>query len=223
MLFSFHPHVWFKNSNDIFRHNIVSAGYLPIGISVWGKEVDYNVFPDAASLSEAQARGTDMHSVYMPQIFKNPEKGDFRLEPGAAAFSVGFKNIAMDSFGVVSPRLKALSKKVNFPMVMAPSREADSEIIDFMGAKVKKLTTLGERSATGMDDIRGVLVISILPGHTSAFFRANDVILSLNGMSTNSLRDLQKARMSVIGTSAEIVIFRNQHTYTKRIEFSDPK
>jgi hypothetical protein len=220
---TFHPHVWFRNSNDIFRHNIVGAGYLPIGISVWGKEVDYNVFPDSASLSEAQARGTDMHSVYMPQLFKNPAKGDFRFKAGSAAFSVGFKNIAMDSFGVVSSKLKALAKKVNFPMVMAPIQAADSETIDFMGAKVKKLTTLGEQSATGMAAIRGIIVISVAPDRASAFFRTNDVIISLNGEPTNSLKDLQKARMSVIGTSAEIIIFRNQHTYTKRIEFNDHK
>ncbi|MDR3693212.1 PDZ domain-containing protein [Mucilaginibacter sp.] len=220
---TFHPHVWFKNSNDIFRHNIVGAGYLPIGISVWGKEVDYNVFPDSASLSEARARGTDRHSVYMPQVFENPAKGDFRLKAGTAAFSVGFKNIATDSFGVVSPGLRALAKRVNFPIVMVPGQATDSEIINFMGAKVKKLTTLGERSATGMDEIRGVLVISLLPGNATAFFQANDVIISLNGISTNSLRDLQKARMSVIGSSAEIVIFRNQHAYTKRIEFNDHK
>ncbi|WP_258136062.1 PDZ domain-containing protein [Mucilaginibacter phenanthrenivorans] len=220
---TFHPHVWFKNSNDIFRHNIVGAGYLPIGISVWGKEVDYNVFPDAASLSEARGRGTDMHSVSEPEIFENPAKGDFRLKSDAAAFSVGFKNISMDSFGVVSPRLKAIAKQVDFPVVVVPGPSVDSEIVDFMGAKVKKLTTLGERSATGIDDIRGVLVISIIPSHAAAFFQANDVIISLNGVPTNSLKDLQKARMSVIGTSADIVIFRNQHAYTKKLEFDGRK
>ena len=54
---TFHPHVWFKNSNDVFRHNIVSTGYLPINIKVWGKEIDYNVFPDSASLKAAQEQG----------------------------------------------------------------------------------------------------------------------------------------------------------------------
>jgi len=220
---TFHPHVWFKNSNDIFRRNIVGAGYLPIGISVWGKEVDYNVFPDTASLSEARGRGTDMHSVSGPQVFENPAKGDFRLKRDAAAFSVDFKNIVMDNFGVVSPRLKALAKKVDFPIVMAAGHKADSEIINFMGAKVKKLTTLGERSATGMDDIRGVLVISVAPGGLNSFLRVNDVIISLNNELTNSLNDLRRARMSVIGTSAEIVIFRNQRAYTKRVEFDGPK
>ena len=220
---TFHPHVWFKNSNDIFKHNIVGRSYLPIGISVWGKEVDYNVFPDSASLSEARARGTDEHSVYTPQVFKNPAKGDFRLKAGAAAFSVGFKNIAMDSFGVVSPGLKRRAKKVTFSNIADPDHAVESETIDFLGAKVKKLATPGEQSATGMDDIRGVLVLSVAPGRPNQFFQVNDVIMSLNKRPTNSLEELQKAKLSVIGTSAEIVIFRNQHAYTKRVRFDDQK
>jgi len=28
----FHPHVWFKNSNDLFIHNIISTGYKSIGV-----------------------------------------------------------------------------------------------------------------------------------------------------------------------------------------------
>lgn len=220
---TFHPHVWFKNSNDIFRHNIVGRAYLPIGISVWGKQVDYNVFADSAALSGARARGTDMHSVYMRLAFENPAKGDFRLHADAAAFSVGFKNIAMDRFGVVSPGLKKLAKKVNFPIVMAPAQADEGEIIEFMGAKMKKLTTPGELSATGMDGIRGILVISVAPDLPKDFFRANDVIISLNNQPTNSLQDLEKARMSVTGTSAEMVIFRNQHMYTKRVAFGDSK
>jgi len=216
---TFHPHVWFKNSNDIFRHNIVGRSYLPIGISVWGKEVDYNVFPDSASLSEARARGTDEHSVYMPQVFKKPTKGDFRLKAGAAAFSVGFKNIVMGSFGVVSPGLKRRAKKVTFSNIADPGQAVESETIDFLGAKVKKLATPGEQSATGMDDIRGVLVIAVAPGRPNHFFQVNDVIMSLNNRPTNSLEELQKARLSVIATSAEIVIFRNQHAYTKIVRF----
>jgi hypothetical protein len=66
---TFHPHVWFKNSGDVFRHNIVGAGYLPIGIAAWGKEVDYNAFPDSVSLAEARSHGTDVHSVYGHFIF----------------------------------------------------------------------------------------------------------------------------------------------------------
>jgi hypothetical protein len=115
---TFHPHVWFLNSNDVFRHNVVSTGYLPINIKSWGKETDYNAFHDSVSLKAAWTRGTDKNSVCGKLLFENPDKGDFRLKAGSVALSVGFKNFEMDSFGVVSPILKAAAKKVQIPAVI---------------------------------------------------------------------------------------------------------
>jgi len=208
---TFHPHVWFKNCNDVFRHNIVSTDYQPIRIEVWGKETDYNSFPDSSSLKAAWRRGTDKHSVCGENIFANPQEGDFSLKEGSAALSVGFKNFAMDSFGVVSPRLKTVTKKVTLPKVIVLDKKNADEIVDFMGAKVKNLTTLGERSATGMDDTRGVLVVEVAVGSVaSVFLQANDVILSFNLLKTNNLHDLLEARKSVDGTKTEVIVFRNQ-------------
>jgi hypothetical protein len=221
---TFHPHVWFRNSNDVFKRNIVLAGYLPININVWGKETDYNVFPDSASLKAAQSRGTDKHSVYGDLFFEDPQKGDFRLKEGAIAFSVGFKNFAMDSFGVASPQLKAVAKKVIIPSIVNVGKMGDNEIVEFMGAKVKKLTTQGERSATGMDSERGVLVVEVKAGtEASAFLQVNDVILSFNNKPVDNLRALVDARMSVIGTNTEVVVFRNQKEVKTRIELKFKK
>jgi hypothetical protein len=221
---TFHPHVWFKNSNDVFRHNIVSSDYLPIRVPVWGKETDNNAFPDSVSLKAAWARGTDKNSVCGDLNFVNPQGGDFRLKDGSAAFAVGFKNFAMDSFGVVSPRLKALAKKVPLPAVIRLDQVNDNEMIDFMGAKVKNLTTLGERSATGMDDTRGVLVVEVAAGSVaSRFLQANDVILGLNDKQVNKLRDLLEARMSVIGANTGMIIFRNQKEEKKWVELEGKK
>lgn len=216
---TFHPHVWFKNSGDVFRHNIVGTGYLPIGISAWGKEVDYNIFPDSVSLKEARSRGTDGHSVYSHPVFTNPEKGDFHLNNSAAALSAGFKNFAMDNFGVVSARLKAIAKKPVFPAVVTTNSISKDDVIDFMGARVKNLGTAGEQSATGMDQIRGVLVLSVAHGSAaSAFLQANDVILTFNRRQVNNLKDLLEARGTVTGKNTEIVIFRNQHQLKQKIE-----
>jgi hypothetical protein len=216
---TFHPHVWFSNSNDVFRHNIVSMGYLPINITVWGKETDYNIFPDSAALLAAQSRGTDTHSVCGQLDFENPQIGDYRVRSGSIAFAAGFKNFAMDSFGVVSSKLKRLSKKVALPYLITPPKGISDETFDFMGAKVKTLNTLGERSATGMDDTRGLLVLEVSPGSRAAtFLQPNDVILSFNSKQINKYRDFLEARSSVVGTNTEIIILRNQNEQRISIE-----
>ena len=216
---TFHPHVWFKNCNDIFRHNIISTGYRPVNITVWGKEVDFNAFPDSASLKAAWERGTDKNSVCGKLFFENPKVGDFRLKDGSEALSVGFKNFAMDVFGVISPKLKTLAKKVTIPSVYALEKMDAEEIIDFMGAKVKNLITLGERSATGMDDTRGVLVLEVEAGSVaSRFLQSNDVVLWFNSKKTDNLSDLLEARQSLTGENTEIVVFRNQHEVRKWVE-----
>jgi S1-C subfamily serine protease len=103
--------------------------------------------------------------------------------------------------------------------MMALGKVGDDEYIDFMGAKIKKLTTPGERSATGMDGTRGVLVVEVKAGsEASGFLQANDVILSFNNRTVNKLHDLSEARMSVIGTNTEVVVFRNQKEVKRRIE-----
>jgi hypothetical protein len=220
---SFHPHVWFKNSNDVFKHNIVMKAYLPIRIDVWGKETDYNVFPDAASLKEAQDRGTDKHSVYGGLDFVNPKEGDFRIKEGSVAFSTGFKNFEMDNFGVVSPKLKALAKKVAIPDVVNFEKANNDEIVAFRGAKVKNLSTDGEQSATGMDSKRGVLVVDIKGSALAKSIQANDVILFFNDKTINNLKDLFDANTSVDKISIEIVVFRNQKELKTTVELYNKK
>ncbi|MEO6229933.1 MAG: PDZ domain-containing protein [Ferruginibacter sp.] len=208
---SFHPHVWFKNSGDVFRHNIVSTGYMPIHIPVWGKETDYNIFPDSASLKAAWANGTDKHSICGQQPFVNPAVGDYRLKAGAAAFAVGFKNFPMDSFGVLSPWLKKLSKKVTLPIPVSDKQQSNEAMLDFMGAQIKNLSTMGEQSATGMSEIKGVLVVNVLAGSAaSKFLQTNDVMLSINNKLLNTVNDLRDACKQFGGNKVELTVFRNQ-------------
>lgn len=150
--------------------------------------------------------------------------GDFRIKDGSIAFTVGFRNFDMDNFGVVSPRLKSMAKKVTIPSVITSNNEDTHKIIDFMGAKLKKLTTLGEQSATGMNDIKGILVIEVTAGSNAAkLLQANDVILCYNSRKTNNLNDLSEAQKSVIGDKTEVVIFRNQKKVKKWIELKSEK
>jgi hypothetical protein len=221
---SFHPHVWFKNSEDVFVRNIVAAGYFPIGVKSWGKEVDYNCFPDSVSLVASMKRGTDKHSVCGDPLFENPNEGNFRVKENSPAIKVGFKNFSMDSFGVVSPHLKAIAKPVPMPKVIALDHVTPDETIDFMGAKVKSLSTPGEQSATGMGEITGIFVVEVTGGSgASKFLQPNDVIISFNYKKLKKLRDLLEARMSVIGSNTEVVVFRNQKELKQWVELSDNK
>jgi hypothetical protein len=117
---SFHPHVWFKNSRDVFMHNIVTAAYAPIRIPSWGKFINHNLFPDSASLAKAQRNNTDQNSVIGDPMFIDPANGNYQVAAGSPALLCGFLNFAMDQFGVVSPRLKVLAKKIPMPAKGSP-------------------------------------------------------------------------------------------------------
>lgn len=81
------------------------------------------------------------------------------------------------------------------------------------GLSLKNLTTLGERSATGMDSERGVYVVSVvaLGSPFRDFIKPNDVIIGAGDSQVNNLDDLKKALNSIESTKEfPVVIFRNQ-------------
>ncbi|MDB5191162.1 MAG: peptide-binding protein [Segetibacter sp.] len=207
---TFHPHVWFKNSEDMFSNNVVSTAYLPIRITQWGKLVDKNIFLDSAALAKEQKAGHDQHSVYEPVAFMNAAKGDYRLPQNSSAFTTGFKNFSTDSFGVVSQILKQLAQKVKLPQLIKFAVRKDEEI-ELIGMKVKSLTTLAERSATGMHAEKGVLVLEVLSSSAlKDFIKPNDVLLMFNGKEINDVNALLQAKLALRSKSFPIKIFRNQ-------------
>ena len=206
---SFHPHVWFPESEDIFVRNIVSTEYFPIGINYWGKEIDYNIFPDEESLSKAQANGTDIHSIAGKIEFVDPANGDFRVKEGAFAFSVGFKNFDMDKFGVISPGLKALKKPAPIPELIQAAGN-NQKIQEVWGMKVKNITTLGERSAAGLSNESGVWVVEVgkeSPAHNH--LQPNDVILRINKIAVENIHGMKKI-LAREKKRLAVVISRNQ-------------
>lgn len=175
----FHPHVWFHQSDDRFEHNIVMAGHQPILMDNWDATIDYNSFPSATALRQAQALGLDKHSLAGDQLFMDPGAGDFRVAEDSPALRLGFRNLPMNQFGVTSPRLKRLAQTAPIPELIAPADFAPDMIHEFLGAKVKSVTTLGEQSAAGLADTSGVLVLAVPPGSLAgqSGLQANDVIL----------------------------------------------
>ncbi|MHC4557145.1 MAG: right-handed parallel beta-helix repeat-containing protein [Planctomycetota bacterium] len=124
---SFHPHVWYRNSKDVFRRNIVFTTYRPIRVSTpWGKECDFNLLhkpgqTQSSSAGELQTQsGRDEHSIETDAMFIDPANGDYRVAERSPALELGFKNFPMDRFGVQKPELKAVSRTPRLPGSTAP-------------------------------------------------------------------------------------------------------
>ncbi len=205
---SFHPHVWFLNSGDVFRHNIVFTPYRPIGDrKPWGKLVDQNFLQMPSGQAGAtpahvlaDQSGGDAHSLVGDAEFVNPAKGDFRVRPGSPAFSVGFKNFEMDSFGVRPTDLRAIARTPRIGNEIPTAVDADESF--WLGAKVKNLVDPGEISAVGLGERLGVLVSAVEPGSEAEQLGLIplDVIRAVDGMpvrSAKTLRGFSKVRRSL--------------------------
>lgn len=215
---TFHPHVWFRNSGDVFARNIVMAPYLPINVPEWGTEVDYNIFTDSLAYKDASKKNLDQNSIVHHVSFVNPLKGNYNVaNSDSLVFRSGFQNFDMNHFGVLSPRLKRLaqSPKFSFPVINKEVMETDISL--WQGMRFKNLQTLGERSATGMDSERGVYVVSVVDHYSPLkdFIQANDVILEFAGITINNMDDFWGAlKQAALNSAQEMVIFRNQNKKT---------
>ncbi len=192
---SFHPHVWFLRSGDIFRHNIVFADYAPIGIRVWGREVDHDFFLRQSSLENARKNGTDAHSISGDPLFADPAKGDYSVTKGSPALVVGFRPFPMDRFGVVSPSLKRLAARPPVPaLFLLPGQPEQKKGLttEWMGAVIRNIEGLGDRSAAGLFDEHGILLTEVAGGSAAARagLRKGDVIRSVNDKPVNTVTDL---------------------------------
>jgi hypothetical protein len=159
---SFHPHVWFAKSEDVFRRNIITRNYYPIVIPKWGKEVDFNFFPDAVSLDKAKKNGTDKNSLYGNPMFLNANEGDYSLNEKSTALQIGFKNIDAQNIGVLDTKLRLKALKVTIPKLELPEialENKDSQT-QWLDAIIRNVNSIGDRSAYGLASENGVVVVS---------------------------------------------------------------
>jgi len=232
----FHPHVWYKHSQDVFRRNIMwSEGYRPAGgmpSTPWGKEMDYNLVhrpgvappQPAARLAEQSQR--DAHSVIADALFVDPAAGDFRVKEGSPALQLGFVNFPMDQFGVQKPELKAIARTPEMPSLAIPGATAgDKRIYNrphyLWQARVRNISGLGDRSAYGLPDEHGVLLENVLDGSPAAKagLQKDDVILACNGQPVRTLEDLREAQNHAAGKPLALSVIRKQQPLS--IEVSD--
>ncbi len=216
------PHVWYANSGDIFRRNIVWTDYRPAHMPPppWGEDLDFNlVHSSGATTSRPATRlqeqgGRDQHSLVADARFVDPARGDYRVRDDSPALALGFMNFPMDQFGVRSPALRAIARTPQLPGgAQAPAAPASREAAPatWLGASVRNILDQGEMSAFGLPGVTGILVLDVpaISPLARAGLRKNDVILSVNGEKTPDTASLRTHTAAPAGL-VELVISRNQ-------------
>lgn len=214
----FHPHVWFKESHDIFRNNIVMHNHQDIQVKYWGDQVDQNYYTSEKDLLVDQAKGVDQHSTPVKLEFTDISTGKFKLKSGSLD---GFKEINLQDVGVMSLRLKDISDSPFIPEIEVEGTIKEGEVFEWKGSKLKSIETLGEQSAAGLPTMEGVLVLGL--SENSPLLKAGiqnaDVIVSCQGESVKNLGELQKVfKRDQYMNKFNFEIFRNQ--VKKKIEVS---
>ncbi len=221
----FHPHVWYKHSQDVVRRNIFGiVRYRPAGgmpATPWGKEMDSNLVHRLGVTSAAPATALakqsqrDGRSVIADALFVDAAKGDFRVRADSPALALGFRNFPMDRFGVQKPELRAIARTPQIPaiqdMTPAAKRPAKRSRIVW-GSSVRDIVGLGDQSAYGLPDASGVLLVDVPDNSAAAVagLRQGDVIRACNGRAIKTLADLVTAQGQAAGGRLQVAIMRKQ-------------
>jgi hypothetical protein len=227
---SFHPHVWYRGSGDVFRRNIVFDTYKPIRVPLpWGKECDYNLLhiagqkiAEPAGALQKQS-GRDEHSLSGDALFLDPLVGDYRVGEKSPAVLLGFRNFSMDTFGVRKASLRAMARTPELPAARAAQVAAGATgeaPREWMGATLKTLSGLAEASAVGVGvDVGGVLVMDVRPGSRAAAagLQPMDLIQTVEWKPVRSVGDLEERLKGLTG-AAELGLRRKQQGVSLRVE-----
>lgn len=227
---SFHPHVWYRGSGDVFRRNIVFDTYKPIRVpQPWGKECDFNLLHLAGQQATEPAHvlqkqsGRDEHSMSGDALFLDPVGGDYRVREGSPAGLLGFRNFPMDNFGVRKASLRVMARTPELPAARSVQVAAGAEgeaPREWMGATLKTLTGLAEASAVGVGvDVGGVLVMEVRPGSRAAAagLQPMDLIQTVEWKPVRTISDLEE-RLKGLSGAAELGLRRQQQGVSLRVE-----
>lgn len=218
---TFHPHVWYATSKDVFTRNIVTTAYAPIRVRNWGLRVDSNFFIHPQGLQEARKLHTDAHSTSGDPLFIKPQEGNYGLLQNSPVFALGIQSIDQNQFGVRSAELKRLALQPPVLPVLLLQQETSTGTMTWLGASVKNIETLGEQSASGATDRNGVLLVEVPTGSQAASnkLEAGDIILAINGQAVNNLTDLFTAmQQNSWQGQVELKLLHHQQILQRRIQ-----
>jgi hypothetical protein len=218
---SLHPHVWYPESGDVFKHNIVFGAYRPAVMQralapddKWGKELDYNLFAtNQEDMEKFKTNDCDSNSIAGDPLFVDAAAGDFRVNEDSPALDIGFQNFPMDKFGVVSEKLKKIAKTPEIPQVTISEGSITGKVYEWRGGNLKNIETLGEQSANGLSSMSGVLILKLPDSSALAGlgFEKNDVVVACNGQNVKTFEQLLGLfQESGEKKSFELAVMRNQ-------------
>lgn len=196
-----------------------------------GKRVDTNCYYSLEPTIKDRfvQFGWDVHSIVADPQFLDPTKGDFRVADGSPAIKVGFKNFAMDQFGVKKASLKAIAATPVIPELRVTTELAkpradtpktpNEKVMTWMGVQVKSLQ--GEEfSAFGVSKEDGGVALSQVGESTDAAKAGlldGDLIQGVNDTKIKSVDDLRKAYSSLDAKPYKLKLFRNQQSIEVKI------
>jgi len=224
---SFCPHVWYRDSQDIFRHNLVWDGYHPAEMcdKPWGAEMDYNLVVKVGQSGTQPAQelqnasGRDEHSIDADPLFIDPAHGDYRVRPGSPALALGFVNFPMNQFGVQKPELAAIALTPPLPGGGPAPKQVVREdaTATWNGAQIRNIRDENEMSAYGLPGVTGVLILQVDPASPlkKAGLQPGDVILGCNAASISQVADLLQTHTS---SQFQVTISRAQRKINLEVQ-----
>jgi hypothetical protein len=192
------------------------TSYKAIRLDGFGAEIDHNFFPDSVSLVTSQAAmgNQDKNALFGNPMFIAPEEGNYQLNAASPVLKLGFKNFPMDKFGVVTPSLKALAEQPPIPTLVRQDFQVKKQkTFDLLGMTIKNIEGLGERSAAGLNDENGVLIMDLEEEGAAkkSGLKKGDVIVKCGEMDIKNIQTLYDAYQGEKWKGhLKLILIRNQ-------------
>ena len=225
----FHPHVWFKHSQDVVpaQHHLVRR--LPAGrrhaLDAVGPGDGLQPRPPAGRRRAKAGRQAGPRSRSATRTPSSPTRCS-SIRPAATSGSrnsrrrlqLGFVNFPMDQFGVQKPELKAIARTPQMPDLGASRRrgrrqaDAQSPALRVAGPGPRHLGPRRPVCVLDLPGEYGVLLEKVSAGSPAARagLQKDDVILACNGKPVRTVEDLGQARDEAAGKKLTLSAMRKQ-------------
>lgn len=174
---TFHPHVWFENSGDVFKGNLVMRPYQPIGMPEhWGDCIDFNVL----AVDEATVRpAAELQKLSMQDEHSTARRVEFddMLNPLCDGLCIN------RDYGVTSKYLRDHATRCPIDAPSPLPTLGEGRKLKIGDVEFKSIETDGEMSAFATAGHSGVILTAVPPHsrwHRDGL-RDNTAVVTLNG------------------------------------------